>query len=118
MSLRLLKNHARFYSSSSSIREQILDLSLQNVKSHGWTEKSVTLACEKLGLSPMAYNIGYVDGLGLINHFFDKALINTTKAAQDPAFPDDFKERVKYLCKARLEQTIPYADQWQQSDLF
>ncbi|PVV03792.1 hypothetical protein BB560_001719 [Smittium megazygosporum] len=74
---------------SSSVREKLLELSLQNVKKFGFTQDSVIAACKELELSPSAYTIVYDKGLGLINYFFSKSLKTTIAAAESPSFPTD-----------------------------
>ncbi|OMH84751.1 putative aminotransferase [Zancudomyces culisetae] len=95
---------------------RILDLALTKVPTTGWTQTSVALACEELGLSLMSHKVSENGGMGLIKHFFDKSLASLDSAASTPEFLEnhDIKERVKYLSTFRIKQTTPYVNKWQE----
>ncbi|PVU89051.1 hypothetical protein BB559_005254 [Furculomyces boomerangus] len=99
-----------------AIRTELMDLALENVKVSGWTPKSVVDASKQLGLSPMAYKIGGGNEAGLIKYFFEKSLKETVKIVKGADdFPTGLKDRVLYISKVRLGQTIPYSHTWEQA---
>ncbi|KAJ1953823.1 ubiquinone biosynthesis protein COQ9 [Linderina pennispora] len=106
----------RLYTTPSNHNLEILDHALTKVNELGWTRASVIAACQDLGYSSMAHGVSESGGLGLVRHFMDRALDETTIEVDDQLHEfDSTNDKLRFICITRLRQTLPYANRWHEA---
>ncbi|KAI8320831.1 rpsU-divergently transcribed protein, partial [Martensiomyces pterosporus] len=91
----------------------ILDHALTKVGGLGWTRESVIEAASELGYSGMAHGVAEGGGIGLLSHFLDRALDETCIEVDDQLHEfDSTGDRLRFICRTRLRQTLPYVKRW------
>ena len=109
------------YMNDDDIAAEILDIALEFVPTHGWTQKTIDAAVEALELSPSTAGMFKRGPADLVLHFIEtsNAKLFENLAAESKRFDarkstltSDFIEKA---IKERLEMIIPFIDSWPQA---
>ncbi|KAJ1999192.1 Ubiquinone biosynthesis protein coq9, mitochondrial [Coemansia thaxteri] len=97
----------------NNVNLQILDCALTKVGNFGWTREAVAQAAAELGYSSMAHGVAVDGPISLISHFMDRALDETCIEVDDQLHEFDTPtDRLRFICRTRLKQTLPYLRRW------
>lgn len=110
------------FMNDDDIAREILDVALEFVQTHGWTQKTIDVAVEALELSPSTAGMFKRGPADLFLHFIEtsNAKLFEMLAAESKRFDSsksdvttsDFIEKA---IKERLKMIIPFIDSWPQA---
>jgi len=99
-----------------NLHVNILESSLQKVKTFGWTVEALSTGAEENGLPGIAHGM-FPDGpVELVNYFIEKCNIEMIQKLSSMNLQQvTMKERLRTILQMRLEMLLPYSSNWSQA---